>query len=217
MRASHVARAREETALAIARCWCRFAYLTPDLANAGREIVGCKRDLRFARSAGAGLPAARHRIRGGRASTWQPSLSNVHSDPGLPCRGRRFLAKQMGGSNSMRAKRLVIGSAAAAIAALAGVSGASAFRGHGDGGGHIGGGSGHMGGHFASTSATVGSRAVAGRRYTGTYAGRYGRYGRGYGRYGYGGYGYPGYTYHGWGYPASPYYNGGWHLFTSPI
>ena len=76
-----------------------------------------------------------------------------------------------------------------------------------------------MGGHFASSGGAVGSRAIAGRAYAGTYAGGYGRYGRGHGRYGYGRYryGYPGYTYHGWGSPTYPYYNGGYHLFSSPL
>jgi hypothetical protein len=115
----------------------------------------------------------------------------------------------------MTAKRLMIGSAAVAIAALVGVSGASAFDGHrGGGGGHMGGGgarmgSGFSGGHVASPGRMGASSVAAGRTITGQgSAGGYGRgyrvttgravagqgyagrYAGGYGRYGYGRYGY---------------------------
>jgi len=69
----------------------------------------------------------------------------------------------------MTAKRLMIGSAALAIAGLVGVSGAAAFDGHrGGGGGHMGGGgarmgSGFSGGRVASPSRMGASGVVTGR------------------------------------------------------
>jgi hypothetical protein len=118
----------------------------------------------------------------------------------------------------MTGKRLMIGSAAIAVAALVSVSGASAFDGHrGGGGGHVRGegarmGSGFSGVHVASpgqgASSVATGRTMAGQGYAGRYAsglargygattGRAvagqayaGRYAGGYGRYGYGRYGY---------------------------
>jgi hypothetical protein len=144
-----------------------------------------------------------------------PSSSNGLTDLVLLYCGHILCGQKIKWSVSMTAKRLMIGSAAVAIAALVGVSGASAFDGHrGGGGGHMGGGgarmgSGFSGGHVASPGRMGASSVAAGRTITGqgsaggygrgyrvttgrTVAGQgyAGRYAGGYGRYGYGRYGY---------------------------
>jgi hypothetical protein len=134
----------------------------------------------------------------------------------------------------MTGKRLMIGSAAIAVAALVSVSGASAFDGHrGGGGGHVRGegarmGSGFSGVHVASpgqgASSVATGRTMAGQGYAGRYASGYargygattGRYAGGYSRYGYGHYGYGalgagiglGPAGWGWGYPGYAYSSG---------
>ena len=118
----------------------------------------------------------------------------------------------------MTGKRLMIGSAAIAVAALVSVSGASAFDGHrSGGGGHVRGESARMGSGFSGvrvaspgrrSASAVTAETVAGQGHAGRYAGGYARsygvttrrtvagqgyvgpYGGGYGRYGYGRYGY---------------------------
>jgi hypothetical protein len=86
----------------------------------------------------------------------------------------------------MTGKRLMIGSAAMAIAGLVGVSGASAFDGHrSGGGGHVRGEGAHMGSGFGGAHVTSPSPrgasgvatgpTIAGHGYTGRYAGGYRR------------------------------------------
>jgi hypothetical protein len=138
------------------------------------------------------------------------------------------VANKIKWSISMTGKRLMIGSATIAVAALVSVSGASAFDGHrGGGGGHMRGEGARMGSGFSgvrvaspgrrSASGVTAAGTVAGQAYSGRYAGGYGRYGYralgagiGLGLAGWGS-GYPGYAYssgYDGGYPGYAYNSG---------